>query len=611
MSLFTGTLDSVTTAYLKADGVNRQQSVGRITFTASSLMIDGNLLYGGHLPLVVIYPDGELPLTLSGPGEVSATIDVPPGVYDGTIVLRVRDISLEPPYLNGSISLGYIDVTPPLTAFIFPIPLADGRHLLKIENVTYDEVPLTTGTVTVEDQVPKGPPITIDLSQPPPQNLYGPYELTHSSIFYLKYADSVFQFNLIDSVTGTLSASNVTSSGATITWTPAVGEEYFYVNSQPLSNITDGIYTYKLYDSTGTLIDTVEYNVSVVFTLSGLSSGTEYTYTVKYADTQTVFDGGNTIVYNILSKSTLSVTFTTGGGGSDGDGNNGDNGHNNMAAALEYNYSGWEADVTQTNTITVLGEDSAALTVDETITVNVPLANFKECVVYESSWTLAEGEADGEQPLPKVAFRPSDSAAAQTPLNTMFVKLKAKMDDKPLAERVWNDDASASHDSFGKRLISNVTFTGSVFDSQDLPKVAIRSIAEGDINVDVLTTTVAPVDTSMSAHKAYLEGLFEQLVAANRIKKDDGASGSSPAGWSGGAKCPSLVVGDSLSFKVKYNFSKTREYEVDGDVTNDQTKKALTLTIGGSTFTIQTGADGTETSNPYSRTYEIKLVATA
>jgi hypothetical protein len=37
--------------------------------------------------------------------------------------------------------------------------------------------------------------------------------------------------------------------------------------------------------------------------------------------------------------------------------------------------------------------------------------------------------------------------------------------------------------------------------------------------------------------------------------------------------------------------------------------KALTLTIGGSTFTIQVGADGSETSDEYARTYEIKLVA--
>jgi hypothetical protein len=299
-----------------------------------------------------------------------------------------------------------------------------------------------------------------------------------------------------------------------------------------------------------------------------------------------------------------------GGGGGGGGGNNGGNGYNNMAT-LEYNYPSWAADVTQTNTITVLGEDSADITADETIVINVPLAKLKECIVYESQWTTSDDGA-GDQPLPKVEFRPSETYAAKSELDAMFAQLKA-LGTGTVGNRTFTDDASATHDQFGKILINDVTFTGSVFDSQDLPKVAIRSVEEGAITVDNVTTTVATRNTADHAgHKVYLEGLFEQLVAADRIKKDDATSDNNAA--FGPCKMPTLQAGDSLSFLVTYTFSKTREYEVDGlDAGNgNNASKALTLTIGGSTFTINTGAaDGSETSEDLVKTYAFKMVATA
>jgi hypothetical protein len=604
MSGFTGTLGNVTAVYLKADGVNLLQSVGRITFSASNLMIDGNLIQSSDTNIVAVYPGGEASLTLSGPGEVSPTIDVPPGVYDdGSITLKVRDESLDPPYLDGSISLGLIDVTPPITASVFPIPLADGTYLLKVENVTYDGDPLTTGTVTVEDQVPKGSPISIDLSQAPPQNLYGPYELTHNSIYYLKYLISKLEFTVADSVTGSLSASNVTTSGATITWTPAAGQEYFYVNSLPLSNITDGIYTYKLYNSTGTLIDTVEYSAGYdAFTLSGLSSGTEYTYTVKYADTQTISDSGNTTVYNILSKSTLSVTFTTGGGGGGGGGNNGGNGYNNMAT-LELAYDGYSGVVSQTNTITVLGESRGALTADETITVNVPLAKFKKALKYASTWDASlTGDQAGEQPRPRVKFTPTESGAALTELQAMLTGIKAK-GTGAAASRLWADDASVDHQMFGAIMLSDVTFTNSALDDDEVPRESIRKIVEGDLTVPEIDTTVTALDSQGAGAtlKGQLESLFEQAANAGRVKTSDDADGSD-------FKNPSFEAGDSISFLVKYDFTKTRAYEVDDEVVNPATAGRATITVNGQTIQL---AGYSENSDAYSRTYEIKLVATA
>jgi hypothetical protein len=290
-------------------------------------------------------------------------------------------------------------------------------------------------------------------------------------------------------------------------------------------------------------------------------------------------------------------------------------------AAIEYNYDGWEAQVAQTNTITVLGEESDPLSVDQTIVVNVPVSKLAECVVYSANWQVLEGEdtqAQVNQPLPEILFRPAAPCAAGSELTTIFNALKDPMSSTPLADRTFKDGSNADIDCFGKVLINEVTFTGSVLDSQDLPKVAIRSIDEGSISVEDLTTTVASVDTSNTNHKAYLEGLFEQLVAADRIKKDDAAPTTSGTGngtpaWTNSPKRPSLQIGDSLSFKVKYNFSKSRIYEVDGlDSGNgNSAAKALTLTIAGNTFTIQTGDDGKEDSEAYDKVYEFKMVAVA
>lgn len=382
----------------------------------------------------------------------------------------------------------------------------------------------------------------------------------------------------------------------------------FTFPSSTSGNDPNAFYSVWLYDASLVLVNgspaTATGNGATITFTTDITPSTTYQY--QYQVTNSYVDGNG----NTGDSGGLPLTpITTGAAG--GGGNNNGGGQTNMAE-LEYKYDGWSADVTQTNTITVLGEDSAALDVDETIVVHVPLSKLKECVVYESGWTV-EGEAAGTQPLPKVAFRPSETYAAKTELDAMFAKLKAKMDDQALADRVWDDDASGSHDSFGRIMINSVSFGSgvSVFDSADLPKVAIRSIAEGDITVDELTTTVSAVQSDLqTSHKTYLEGLFEQLVAADRIKKTDATSSNDPLNWQA-TKKPSLEVGDSLSFKVTYNFSKRREYEVDGDETAGQTKKALTLTIGGSTFTIQPGADGAEESEVYTRTYGMKLVAVA
>lgn len=602
---FTGTLDSVASVYLKADGVNLLQSVGRITFSASNLMVDGNLLSVGEVPLVVVHSGGESLLSLTGAGEVSTSVDLPPGRYvDGDIVLKVKSGSLDPPYFNGSISLGAIDVTPPLNASVNPIPLANGTYLLRIQSVTYDGDPLI-GTLTVEEQNPKEDSISIDLSTNPYLGLYGPYTLTYNSIYYLKYVNSKYEFGVNDSVIGTVDVQT-TDSDASVTFTPDLTAGLMLVNNASIDiygELVDDT-VYKLFDSSGTLVgsNTYDFVNPVTFNISGLSSGTSYTYSLKWSGTFQTNDGTTTNTYDVLSVSDLPVTFTTGGGGGGGGGNNGGNGYNNMAT-LELAYDGYEGTVSQTNTITVLGESREALTADEVITVNVPLDNFKKVLKYASTWDAAlTGDEDGEQPLPRVKFTPTESGAALTELQAMLTGLSAK-GTGAAAARLWADSANADHQVFGGIMLGSVTFTNSALDDDEVPRESIRKIVEGDLTVPDIDSTVTALDSQGAAEtlRGQLESLFEQAVSAGRVKTTDAADAD-------GFKNPSFEAGDSISFLVKYNFAKTRAYEVDDQVVDSATAGRATITVNGQTIQL---AGYSEESDPYSRTYEIKLVATA
>lgn len=290
-----------------------------------------------------------------------------------------------------------------------------------------------------------------------------------------------------------------------------------------------------------------------------------------------------------------------GGGGGGGGGNNGGNGHN--MATLEFSYDGYTGSVSQTNTITVLGEEGGALTKDETITVHVTPEELSKVLAYSSNWTTS-GDAAGEQPRPDVKFRPVAAVGAK--LDAMFAQLKA-LGDGPAGSggRTWTDDATASHPVFGDHLLG-LTFTASALDDDELPRESIRKIEEGPITADELTTVVSDLDsTAVGAPKALLEGLFEQAVSASKVSTADGDHPDET-----GYKKPTFAAGDSLSFLVKYDFSKTRVYALDGEVagTNVTTGARRTILIGSDSFNID---GGEETSDAFDRVYEIKLLAVA
>jgi Tfp pilus assembly protein PilV len=349
---------------------------------------------------------------------------------------------------------------------------------------------------------------------------------------------------------------------------------------------------------------TSQTNVSekLLLTDSGVFSNTDIdfpsgTYAAGAIKIAYSADNGTTMSSNAFEFPALPLS---GGGINTGGGNNGGNDHNNMAS-LELAYDGYNGVVSQTNTITVLGETRAALTADEVITVDVPLAKFKKVLKYSSEWDAAlTGDQAGEQPRPRVKFSPTASDSALTQLQNMLASISAK-GTGAASGRNWTDDAGVDHSLFGAILL-NRTFTNSALDDDEVPRESIRKIVEGSITVPDIDATVTELDSQGAAAtlKGQLESLFEQAVNAGRVKTTDAADGS--------FKNPSFQEGDTMSFLVKYDFTKTRAYQVDDEVVDSATAGRATITVNGQTVDLS-GYE--EDSDAHDVTYEIRLRAVA
>jgi hypothetical protein len=280
------------------------------------------------------------------------------------------------------------------------------------------------------------------------------------------------------------------------------------------------------------------------------------------------------------------------------------------ACELEYTFDGWNTEVTQDVIITVLGEENGALVADETINIKVPLTKFKQMLVYDGEWDPSiPKDAVGQQPFPKIYFRPCHGDACGDEIAYAFGELKGNNTD-PYADRIFTDELGVSHNKFSRVLIDEVTFTDSVLDSNDLPREAIRSVSEGSISVLDVATVVGESSSTDTSQAPYLQSLFEQAVGAGRVKADDDFAASTPSGFNPTeSKCPSFQVGDSISFSVRYDFIKTRLYEVDSEVTPGSSlssEKGLKVTFNGQEITI---GNVSEQSDPFSKRYEFKLFA--
>ena len=434
--------------------------------------------------------------------------------------------------------------------------------------------------------------------------------LTPETTYTLSWSGKTLDFTTNEYFLGTITYEvSETSAAITVSGVPKTGSGYgiYAVNENDADYDITGFFDFKLelWSGAGKVDEkAIDGSASYTFNVTDLTGETAYTdYFLKVTGYSTLNNASGEFVGS--DQQPLSFTTTAaGGGGGGGGGNNGGNGHNNMAT-LELAYTGYEGDVSQTNTITILGEEGGSLS-GVKVTLDVPLADFKKVLQYQSNWTT-EGDAAGTQPLPDVWFRPLEASSA---LSAMYTGLNVLGTGAAGSDgRKWTDSADAKISVFGDTLLG-ISFTSSALDSANLPRESIRQIEEGSLSstdlaqlVKNLDSTVAPA-AGKPEHKALLEGLFEQAVSAGRVKASDSTTGAQV-----GYKCPSFEVGDEIAFLVKYTFTKERDYKLDSDVTSGNTIAGArkTFMVAGQTFDV----DGDNETASTSVTYIVTLRAAA
>ncbi len=314
-----------------------------------------------------------------------------------------------------------------------------------------------------------------------------------------------------------------------------------------------------------------------------------------------------------------------------------------MSAELKFQCL-FEASATGSYDITVLGEGAQAVTVDETIVVNVPLTDMRKLLVFESTWaeyslgsTGFSATDNGTQPVPNVQLQ-LDHIIGDT-LNNLSCALTGAGTGFVAATKKITDDDESDCKSLPHWFTANSSeflfgaVTGGALMS--IPQEAIKQIENKGIEGSLLSDVFSHHDTTEETFRPALLNLFEQAVAASKVTVGTtGETGpntgnvgldandiiGSASSWAGTADLRpaygvQFVADDTLSMYVRYSMVKERTYKVDQENTtgsftgvSGSTGSELTLSYGGVTFSLAT--DGSETSEPVTKVYEIKLKCT-
>jgi hypothetical protein len=308
----------------------------------------------------------------------------------------------------------------------------------------------------------------------------------------------------------------------------------------------------------------------------------------------------------------------------------------------------FEASATGSYDITVLGEGAGAVTVDDTIVVNVPLADMRKLLVFESGWAAYDmgvsgfsATDDGTQPVPAVQLQ-LDHIIGPV-LNNLSCALTGAADAAGYSDstkKITDDDNVTTCKSLPHWFTANSSefLFGQVAGGalMSIPQEAIKQIENNGIEGSLLSTVFSHHDTTENAYRPALLNLFEQAVAASKVTvgttgetgPNSNNAGLAEADLTGAAYSwanaaadlkpaygVQFVADDTLSMYVRYSMVKERTYKVDSDITSGAftgvsgtNASALTLSYGGVTFSV--AADGTETSDPVTKIYEIKLRCT-
>jgi len=246
------------------------------------------------------------------------------------------------------------------------------------------------------------------------------------------------------------------------------------------------------------------------------------------------------VTYNITStnfgSTSGSITWNNGGGGGGSGGggeNNGGNEHNNMSGATLHLQQTYTAAVSQTTTVTLMGEQAVAPLVAD-LTITVPSCNLNSILTLSNAYSADLKDAFGNPTYPSVS-------GSFTGLLSSASSIDADFNDKT------KDKLSAANSSVdtlqGKFKNESWSYGGSAF-ATTYPLEAVIKVENADIVGGTLSDALS---AGIEAPKA-LE-LFEQALAAGKVVDS--------------ATATTFVSGDSVSVYVTYTLTKTRVFQAD------------------------------------------------
>jgi hypothetical protein len=289
---------------------------------------------------------------------------------------------------------------------------------------------------------------------------------------------------------------------------------------------------------------------------------------------------------------------------------------------LYYQDPNLSSTASQSLELTLIGEtETQPLTPDEVIVVKLPAASLGDALVYKSNWqgpvTTSGGFEgsdnvnDSSQKYPKVVFRPKvlvDNAKQLNGNSTALGRFLA-LDPDSKAQYLFTDDSGDNSLWTLQSYFANEPFTYSDANAATLSQIPAESVKSVDMtaitaqpltvdgravlgatNFSAAMTSVLPASiASTTAANAsapdagdYALDLFQQADAAGKVAywvvdrtnaSTTGVTGSTSAvaasssegllGDTGYSKV-SFVAGDSVTFYVTYNMTKTKSFKLDG-----------------------------------------------
>jgi hypothetical protein len=274
-----------------------------------------------------------------------------------------------------------------------------------------------------------------------------------------------------------------------------------------------------------------------------------------------------------------------------------------------------------TTTLTLIGQTNDPLTPDQVIVVNVPVAEMKNALIYDSLWEAPQDGATvpGEQPYPHVTFNPkllADSAVADADSLTAEGRFLTVEAEPSVAAPTFADDRGDDSLWTLQSYFMNSAFSfGSSSVIGQVPAESVKKVEAGKLVVDVLSgdglpsgdlfeQSDAPIladeyTYTGSGDENFVLELFKQAVAAGKIKAATASSTggaptstAEPADAAGFSKVD-FKVNDSITIYVTYNMTKKKKVKLDTADTGADAK--FTIMVNGVATELKTDDDETST----------------